>query len=185
MSTEQQSLRAVGISGSPSPHSRSKILIESVLTHLAAQGVVGTLIDLIELPADALLGRRSDSAIDDAIGRATQADILVLGTPIYRASYTGQLKAFLDLFPQAALQGRVVSLIATGGSPAHALAIDHGLRPLVASLSGLSASQAVYVTDKQFPDKTNVPAEIDQATLGLAQELYILAQGLANARAGQ
>jgi NAD(P)H-dependent FMN reductase len=26
--------------------------------------------------------------------------------PVYRASYTGQLKAFLDLFPQDALRGK-------------------------------------------------------------------------------
>ncbi len=103
---------------------------------------------------------------------------MILGTPVYRATYTGQLKAFLDLFPQAALRGRVSGLIATGGSPLHALAIDHGLRPLVASLAGLSAAQGVYVVDSQFPDKTQVPEAIDQLTRELAQELYRLAQAL-------
>ncbi len=46
-------LQAVGISGSPSPNSRSKILVESTLAHLAAHGVAGQLLDLAELPADA------------------------------------------------------------------------------------------------------------------------------------
>ena len=95
--------------------------------------------------------------------------------------YTGQLKAFLDLFPQDALRGSVAGLIATGAGPGHALAIDHGLRPLVASLRGLTAAQALYVTDPQFPDKTNVPEEIDRQAEALARELYALATGLAAA----
>lgn len=184
MSNEIQPLQAIGISGSPSPHSRSRILLEHVLAHLAAHGVATSLLDLSDLPADTLLARRRDPVVDAAVQQAAQASILVLATPVYRATYTGQLKAFLDLFPQAALQGRVVGLIATAASPAHALAIDHGLRPLVASLAGLSAAQAIYVTDKQFPDKTQTPAEIEQATLGLAQELHSLGKGLASARAG-
>jgi SsuE family FMN reductase len=172
-------LKAVGLSGSPSPNSRSKILLEKTLEQLASQGLEVQLIDLAELPAEGLLGRRKEPLIDEAIQQATHANIVVLATPVYRATYTGQLKAFLDLFPQNALRGIVVGLIATGGSPLHALSIDHGLRPLVASLSGLSAAHAVYVTDGQFPDKNQIPAEIGKLVGDLAEELHILAQGLA------
>ena len=45
---------------------------------------------------------------------------------------------------------------------------------------GLTAAQAIYVTDAQFPDKTQVPEAISQLTLGLAQELTTLAKALAN-----
>ena len=69
-----------------------------------------------------------------------ESNILILCTPVYRASYASQLKAFFDLLPQDALLGRVVGLIATGAGPGHALVIDHALRPLVASLSGLTAA---------------------------------------------
>lgn len=112
MTTAPNALQAIGLSGSPSPNSRSRILVENVLAQLATLGVTTKLLDLSELPADALLGRRRDATIDDAIQQTTQAHILLLGTPVYRATYTGQLKAFLDLFPQAALRGRV-----TGSSP--------------------------------------------------------------------
>jgi FMN reductase len=139
------------------------------------------LLDLLALPADALLARRKDPLVDTAITQASQAGILVLGTPIYRASYTGQLKAFLDLFPQDALFDSVVGLIATGAGSSHTLAIDHGLRPLVASLRGLTAAQAIYVTDAQLPDKTQVPEAIDRQAHALARELYVLARGLAGA----
>jgi len=181
MSNNLNVLKAVGLSGSPSPNSRSRILLEHTLVQLAAEGVEVQLLDLAELPADALLGRRKDPLVYEAIQQSSQAAILVLATPIYRATYTGQLKAFLDLFPQNALRGSVVGLIATGGSAHHALAIDHGLRPLVASLGGLSAAQAIYVTDGEFPDKTQLPPEFTKLTADLAGELQQLAQGLAHA----
>ena len=173
-------LRAIGISGSPSGNSRSRLLVERTLAHLEQRGVALSLLDLIDLPAEALLARRRDEAVDQAIGQVTQSQILILGTPVYRATYAGQLKAFFDLFPQESLRGHVVGLIATGAGPAHALSIDHGLRPLVASLRGLSAAEAVYSTDAQFPDKQQIPESIDQQLAALANELVALANSLAN-----
>lgn len=178
MTVQLKPLKALGISGSPSSNSRSRLLVASTLAHLAKREVETRLLDLLELPAEALLARSREAKVDEAIQQAIQADILVLGTPVYRASYAAQLKAFFDLFPQEALRGHVVGLIATGAGSAHALAIDHGLRPLVASLRGLSAAQSLYVTDAQIPDKTQLPAEIDQQSGALAQELYLLSQGL-------
>lgn len=171
-------LSAIGISSSPSPNSRSHILVARTIAQLASLGATTNVLDLTDLPAEALLARSRDATVDAAIEGTIGANILVLGTPVYRASYAGQLKAFLDLFPQDALRGRVVGLIATGAGPAHALSIDHGLRPLVASLRGLTASQAIYVVDSQFPDKTQIPEAIDQQIGALAHELYALATGL-------
>ena len=181
MSADSEPLKAIGLSGSPSPSSRSKILLEHTLVQLATKGADVQLLDLAELPADALLGRRKDPLVYEAIQQSSQAAILLLATPIYRATYTGQLKAFLDLFPQNALRGVVVGLIATGGGPHHALAVDHGLRPLVASLGGLSAAQAIYVTDAEFPDKEHLPSQLSEATADLAEELYRWAQAQAAA----
>lgn len=179
MANHQTALGAIGIAGSPSANSRSRVLVARVLAELSALGVEGRLIDLVELPADALLARRQDETVAEAIQRTTRAQIVVLGTPVYRASYAGQLKAFLDLFPQDALRDRVVGLVATGAGPIHALAIDHGLRPLVASLRGLTAARAIYAVDAQFPDKNNLPQELAQQARALAEELYALASGLA------
>jgi FMN reductase len=169
-------LQAIGISGSPAAASRSRLLVERTLAHLADARVESRLIDLADLPADALLARRQDPTVATAIADILAAPIVILGTPVYRASYAGQLKAFFDLFPQDALRGHVVGLIATGAGPGHLLAIDHGLRPLVASLGGLSASRGLYVVDSQFPDKTSLPEILDQQSYALAVELRSLAQ---------
>lgn len=171
-------LRAVGVSGSPAAASRSALLVERVLAHLAREAVATALVSLVALPADALLARRRDAAVDEAIGSACAAEVLVLGTPVYRATYTGQLKAFFDLFPQDALRGRAVGLVATGASLAHLLAVDHGLRPLVASLGGLTAARAVYATDDRLPREARIPDDIDEELRALAGELVALARAL-------
>lgn len=168
-------LRAAGIAGSSSPSSRSRALVARTLSHLASSGASTELIDLLDLPADALLGRTRDPVVDGAIGKAVAARLLVLGTPVYRATYSGQLKAFFDLFPRDALKGRAVGLIATGQADAHYLALDHGLRPLVASLGGLSAAKGVYVTDARLPNGADVPQDIDEELRALAAELRSLA----------
>jgi FMN reductase len=164
---------ALGIAGSLAATSRSTALVAHALELLAARGLPGELIRLSELPADALLGRGHAPSVDAAVANVASARVLVVGTPIYRASYTGQLKAFFDLLPRAALSGCAVGLIATGGIRDHALAVDHGLRPLVASLEGLSAAHAVYATDADLETFPNGPLpDAVAAQLGaLADEL--------------
>jgi NAD(P)H-dependent FMN reductase len=121
-------------------------------------------------------GATTDAQVDEAIAVATGARILVVGTPVYRASYTGQLKTFFDLFPRDSLSGLAVGLIVTGHGGGHRLAVDHGLRPLIASLGGLSAARSVYVTDAQLPELTTIPEPIDAETRELALELCQLAR---------
>ena len=165
----------LGLAGSITAPSRSGALVARTLEILGAAGWPGELIQLTDLPADALLGRRKDPSLDRALGLASQTAILVLGTPIYRASYTGQLKAFFDLLPRDALAGSVTGLIASAAVAEHALVIDHGLRPLVASLAGLSAARAVYVTDADlgsFPTGP-LPASVDERLHALADELLL------------
>src|SRR3989441_12499584 len=106
----------VGLSGSPKPVSRSRALLELALTALERQGTgPSRLIDLAKLPADALLGRREDREVADALQAVLDAGIIVVSTPIYRATYSGLLKVFFDLLPQDALARKVAIAIATGG----------------------------------------------------------------------
>ncbi|PYP11119.1 MAG: hypothetical protein DMD56_07550 [Gemmatimonadetes bacterium] len=125
---------AVGISGSPSSSSKSRMLVEYALARLAARGAVTELVDLATLPADALLGRATAPALIAALETATRAQIIVAGTPVYRATYSGLLKVFFDLLPQDSLIGKVGVPIVTGHGAAHSLSVDHGMRPLFASL---------------------------------------------------
>ena len=153
----------VGLSGSPGQVSRSRTLLELALSALEKQGVAPSrLIDLARLPADALLGRREAPEVKDAIQSVVDAGVLVVATPIYRATYSGLLKVFLDLLPQDALVGTVAIPIATGGGLAHLLAVDHGLRPLLASVGALVVATGVYGTDAQFQNGVPEPSLVER-----------------------
>ena len=148
---------AVGISGSQGARSKSRTLLERALVALSDRGATATLIDLAALPADALLGRRRADQIDSALGSVSQARIIVASTPVYRATYSGLLKVFFDLLPVNGLVGKTAIAIATGGSSAHQLVIDHGLRPLFASVGAVTTPTGVYGTDSAF--ENGVPHE--------------------------
>jgi FMN reductase len=150
--------KAVGISGSPRATSKSRLLVERVLDALAKHGVPVQLVDLAVLPAEALLGRGADPHVANALEAASHAEIVVLGTPVYRATYTGLAKAFFDLFPRDALAGAIGVPVVTGAGPEHALAVDHGLRPLFASLGARTIAAAIYATDAQFRGGAPEPA---------------------------
>jgi FMN reductase len=142
----------VGVSGSPAATSRSRTLLEGALGALERYGTRAAQVDLSGLPADALLARRQDPAVADALAAVLGARIIVVSTPVYRATYSGLLKVFFDLLPQDALAGKVAIAIATGATPAHFLAVDHGLRPLLASVGAVVVPTSVYGVDSQFRD---------------------------------
>jgi FMN reductase len=181
--TQTPPLRALGISGSPSATSRSRLLVARALERMEASGAQTRLLDLGDLPADGLLGRAQLPEVAAALAELAAARVLVVGTPIYRATYTGLLKVFFDLLPAEALAGKVTLPIATGGGPAHLLMIDHGIRPLIASLSGLTTATAIYAIpadfDEQEPNaalRTRLDAAADEA-LALARALTTLPAG--------
>ena len=64
---------------------------------------------------------------------------------MYQAAYSGLLKVFLDLLPQFAFRGKAVLPIVTGGSPAHVLAVDYALRPVLANLGAAHIGQGWFV----------------------------------------
>lgn len=164
---------AVAISGSPRAPSKSKALAELLLAALARNGCEPRLVDVAALPADALLARAASPVIDDAIAAVGRARIVVAASPTYRALYTGVLKAFFDLMPPEHLAGKICVPVQTAASPAHFLAIEHGLRPLFASLEGVSIS-GVYATDDQFTD-----GRPDERLVARIEQVAALAYALA------
>lgn len=141
----------VTVSGSPGLVSRT----EAVVDHLARRGRVRghevRPIAVRELPAEALLhGDASDPQIRDAVEAINGADAVIVGTPIFRAAYSGLLKTFLDLLPRNAFRGKGILPVATGGSLAHALVVDYALSPVLRSL------QPAYVAAGRFISSDHV-----------------------------
>ena len=163
----------VGVSGGESPGSKTRAVTQAILD--AAGG--GELIDVSALGADGLLGRAPDPEVDAAVLLASSAGVLVLASPIYRATVSGAVKAFLDRFPTDGLRGTVVVLAATAATPQHHLALDTGGRSLVASLGGVSAPTVVFATGADFADGAPSP-ELRALAERAAAEALALSTGL-------
>jgi len=141
----------VTLTGSPSPSSRTLALAQQAGRRLAADGFDVETIDVRALPAQDLLHARLDApALQTALATVERADGVIVATPVYKAAYTGILKAFLDLLPQLGLTGKTVLPLATGGTVAHVLAIDYGLRPVLQSLGARHVLQGLFILDKQL-----------------------------------
>lgn len=150
------------LTGSPSAVSRTAALARHVGDELALDGHEVSTLEIRSLPPQALLAAdTSDPEIAAAVAAVLAADALVVATPIYKASYSGLLKAFLDLLPQSALAGKVVLPLATGGTIAHLLAIDYSLRPVLASLGARHVTAGRFVLDVHIDHKSGGPVLVD------------------------
>jgi FMN reductase len=139
------------ISGSPSAPSRSTTILEYARQRFTAQRFDVALISVREFPpAELILAKYNDPVFNEAKALLAGAAAVVVATPVYKAAYSGTLKTFLDILPQYALRGKIVLPIVTGGSPAHMLAIDYALKPVLSALGATDLLQGVYVTDEQI-----------------------------------
>lgn len=168
-------MHVVALSGSPSATSRSGALLRHVLDRLDPVDSRHEIV-LRELPPAALLhGDTSDARVREARDQVARAHLVVLATPIYKASFSGLLKTFLDLLPPDALRGRSVLALGTGGSPAHLLALDYALRPVIAALGARHVLDLVYATEAEVvPDGAGghaiapaITARVDRALADL------------------
>ena len=157
--------RIVCISGSPTATSRTLSLSARIGADLRAQGFQVQSVNVRELPAEDLLHANLESpALKEALNLVEGADGIVLSTPLYKASYTGVLKVFLDLLPQFGLTGKVVLPIATGGSLAHVLALDYALRPVLQSVGAQHVVGGIFVLDKLIQRKEDGSITIEEET---------------------
>lgn len=169
-------MKLISIAGSPSPGSRSTWLLRQAACRLGVFVTQHREIIVRDLPSEGLLTAQvKEPRIAHALSLVAEADILAISTPIYKAAYSGVLKAFLDLLPQDGLRGKAVLPLATGGSPGHLLALDYALKPVLSALGVRHIADAVYATDAQlvrtsdgaYESDPEVMSRLDRAVAGL------------------
>ena len=121
-------------------------------------------IDLAEIATEILAPEhpRADTARDIAASAA----VLVVATPVYKGSYTGLLKAFLDLYGPDGLAGVVAVPVVVSGNPAHALAGEVHLRPLLVELGATVPARTLTLLDSRLGEvdlTSTVDAWLDHA----------------------
>ncbi|GIO44004.1 NADPH-dependent FMN reductase [Paenibacillus apis] len=153
------------INGTPTPGSRLTAIIALAEELLAKEGIKVNHVNVGELPPEDLIHTKFESeAIVKANALVAEADAVIIASPVYKASYTGVLKTFLDLVPQKGLAGKIILPLFIGGSLAHLLTIDYALKPVLSALGARHILGGVYTVDSQV-------ARTEQGGFEIAEEL--------------
>ena len=156
--TLQAGATVVGVVGNPKPRSRTYQMVAAVAEAFAVSsgGRVETVIDLVDVKP--WLFDFGAPQLAAALEQALRADVLVVGSPVYKATYTGLLKAFCDHVSQGQLAGRLALPTMMGGADQHALAVELQLRPLLVELGATCATPGLFVLESQV-DQLDVIAD--------------------------
>jgi FMN reductase len=142
------------IVGNPKPRSRTLAVAERVAAvALAAAGLAAGPPNVVDL---ALLGPQlfdfGSAAVRAEVDAVSAADLVVVASPTYKATYTGLLKAFLDHFSTTSLAGVTAVPVMVAAAPVHALAVEVHLRPLLVELGATVATRGLCVLEAQLDD---------------------------------
>ncbi len=135
--------------GNPKPRSRTFHAAEVVAEKLTGRAP-DLAIDLIDLGA-ALLDW-SDPAVAQAVADVTAADLIIVASPTYKATYTGLLKLFLDRFSAGSLASVTAVPLMLGGNLSHSLAPEAFLKPVLAELGASSPTRGLFLLDTDADD---------------------------------
>lgn len=139
--------RVAVVVGNPKPRSRTH---EAALSLADRLGGADLVVDLADHASE--LFDWSSATVGDLVEQVAASSVVVVASPTYKATYTGLLKAFLDRFPHQGLGGVTAVPLMLGGSPAHSLAPEHGLRQVLVELGASVPTRALYVLDADHAD---------------------------------
>jgi FMN reductase len=176
----------VGFSGNFTRPSKTRGFVDRIVTDIARRhGLAASTYDVLDLGpgfGNAKAARELDADAQRILQRIVDADVLVVGSPTYKGSYTGLFKHFFDLVDPAALRGKPVVLAATGGGERHALIVEHQLRPLFGFFEAFALPTAVYASERDFADGVLVSEAILARAAQAVEEVGAALAGRTHAR---
>jgi len=141
--------RTAVVVGNPKPASRTLAAATWLATQLS--GAEPDLVVDLGTVGAALLDW-SDPTVGELVASVGAADLVVIASPTYKGTYTGLLKLFLDRFAGGTgLSGIAVPFL-LGGSPAHSLAPELSLRPVLTEIGATVPGRGLYIVDSQHDD---------------------------------
>ncbi|MGI1849737.1 NADPH-dependent FMN reductase [Rhodococcus ruber] len=147
-------MKTTVVAGNPKPGSRTldaATLLATELTGSAPDHVV----DVITL-GPGLLGW-GDDAVKAAVDTVAASDLVVFASPTFKATYTGILKLFLDQFATGdGLRDVTAVPLMLGAGPAHAMAPDLLLKPVLVELGATTPAAGLYLLDSTYTTDTRI-----------------------------
>lgn len=151
-------LRIVSINGSYSQPSKTAALIDQIVLEINkntdAQHHAIEISALDSSFGSAMSRDELSSEVISELKAVESADFIIAASPVFRGSYTGLFKHFIDMVDQYALANKPVMLAATGGSDMHALMIEFALRPLFGILQAQTVPVSIYANSGDFDGQT-------------------------------
>jgi FMN reductase len=177
----------VTVVGNPRAGSRTAAAAASVAELLSSElGTPYRLDDLVDLVTFAPAIFQGDAAADaeraaleNAIELVSSASLVVIATPVYKGSYTGLLKSFLDVLRPEALAGAVVVPVTVSAAPSHKLLADQHLRPVLAELGASVPVPGVILEERDLEDLQVVLSTWIRQNAGIVQATTIALRPIA------
>lgn len=166
-------MRVVGITGNFTRPSKTRALAEYAIAR-ASEGrgtfVSFDLLDVFPGLGNTIWRGETTAEVTTLLDEIERCDLLVVGSPVYKASYTGMLKHLFDLLDMKSLNSRPVLAFATGKAPGHGKQVEAHMRSLFEFFDARMAGKFVYALDEDFVDgvpgssiKSIVDREVDEA----------------------
>ena len=144
------------------PKAKSRTLEAGVLVAQKLAGAAPDLVlDLVEF-GPALL-EWGNAKLNEAIEAVRKSEVAIFASPTFKATYTGLIKLFLDQIPSDGLAGVTAFPVMLGAGPAHALAPDLLLKPVLVELGAICPAVGLYLIDKSFAEDPRLDAWVARA----------------------
>lgn len=133
-------------------HGLAATVTAALATAVGAEAV--ETVDLAEIGPRLL--DHGDEEATQARDRVAAADLVVVATPVYKATYTGLLKVFLDGYGADALASVTALGVIVSAAPHHLLSTDIHLRSLLVELGAAVPTRSVQITEAQLSEAAAV-----------------------------
>jgi FMN reductase len=161
-------MKVVVITGNLNRPSKTRAVADYVVDRARASGDEAISWDLVQLHPHlgaAIWPANAAEIVKAALDDVGTCDVLIVGSPVYKASYTGLLKHLFDLLDMRALKGRYVIPFATGKSPPHGPLVEASMRALFDFFDAQVSDNFIFSLDEDFDEaglSANLRALVDK-----------------------
>ncbi len=164
--------KATCIIGNPYIPSRVHVVGQYIFKSLINVGVDTSIIDIVDLlnRMDMSNSEKRKNALSLETNLLLGADLILVISPIYRASYPGVVKALFDELPHEALMDKIALPIMVGGTNRHYLAARYTWSVMLQEL-GAIVPKTVFILDSSIDKERDTIT--DEALESLAESVKI------------
>jgi FMN reductase len=168
----------LAVVGAVTPPGRLNAAISTAVEMARAHpGVDAAMLSLADHHVSFADGRPLEQFTDDTaavVARIVASDVVLLATPVYRATFTGALKNLLDLVPLEGLRDKPVGIVAMGATLHHYLGADWHLRAVLGWFGAVVAPTSVYLESAHFREGRLADETARRAVSDLVETLLAL-----------